>query len=640
MDGQGNQALAWAAEAGLTATVEALLLRGADWRHRNLLGLSALDLAVAAQAAASARAKGAAPETGANAKKSDFKAVISLLQAQQSQTVPYKLPGLVLAIEGGHGLPSLNGPTLLPGIHGHPIERSSRTNDWRCDGCQSQGHSGARYRSIGSACDFDLCQSCWDAACVFKWDDVRVAAAASKTAADEEPPLLSMHAVASEGFHQLPEAWRHDGWLPASSRCRNSSRCGFPYLRLDANTVLRSNGPMVVGTVFLVVRFPANPGASAPAAAATDRAHGAGSTAAAVGTTARAGAEGPAGAGGAEGNSGGGGRGALAQVPSGRASAAGADGGRAARDMQCVIDVGAPRHLVQASEDRSLVDQAQTAQGTTGAQAPVSVGSAPAGGNGRRQDSTTAATVALSAAARTVAGVQMMADAGLMHSRANSSSASAGTAPRPWTPSRHVLTAYASTSTGTDPPPPQRNVGVNGSAAAAGAAAAADAGFGGAGVGGGTVGGTVEQSLQPTARRWGAGGGGGWSGHVPPAPSSAPSRPGERGEGDRQLTSERVEAARGGGRANAPASREGDRERERERESARGRPRLGVLQRRSTAAGGGASGARAEGETRSSEDSEVLSLAPPTPVFALLGFIVGTLPCDPPSFNKQRSTKL
>jgi hypothetical protein len=114
MDGGGNQALAWAAEAGLPATVEALLQRGADWRHRNLLGHSALDLAVQAQAAASSRPKGAAPETGA--KKSDFKAVMNLLQAQLLLTAPYKLTGLVMAVEGGHGLPSLNGPTLLPGM--------------------------------------------------------------------------------------------------------------------------------------------------------------------------------------------------------------------------------------------------------------------------------------------------------------------------------------------------------------------------------------------------------------------------------------------------------------------------------------------------------------------------------------------
>ena len=195
------------------------------------------------------------------------------------------------------------------GIHAHPIERSSRTNDWRCDGCQSQGHSGARYRSVGSACDFDLCQTCWDAARVFKWDDVR--ASPSKTVADALPPLLSLHAVASEGYHQLPEAWRHDGWLPASARRRNTSRCGFPYLQLDGNTVLRSNGSMTVGTVFLVVRFPpnqSNPPTSAPPTSSADRTHAAAPTAPAAGTARRSadGASMLPGAGCPEGNSGGG----------------------------------------------------------------------------------------------------------------------------------------------------------------------------------------------------------------------------------------------------------------------------------------------------------------------------------------------
>jgi hypothetical protein len=123
--------------------VEALLELGADWRHRNLLGLSPLELALQAQSAA-----GKGGDTGPSAgKKGDYPAVIALLEARESRTVPYKLPGLVLAVEGGHGMPSLTGPTVLAGIHPHPIARSTRANDWRCDGCSSQGHAGARYRS-------------------------------------------------------------------------------------------------------------------------------------------------------------------------------------------------------------------------------------------------------------------------------------------------------------------------------------------------------------------------------------------------------------------------------------------------------------------------------------------------------------
>ena len=251
-------------------------------------------------------------------------------------------------------------------------------------------------------------------------------------------------------------------------------------------------------------------------------------------------------------------------------------------------------------------------------------GSAAGGANGRRLDSSSAATVALSAAARTVAGVQMMAEAGLMHSRANSSAAAANGTARSWTPSsRHVPTASTSTTTVNDPTPPQRS-GVGNGAAASGGGATTGVGYSGSGGGGGvTVGGTVEQSLQPNQRRWGvgeAGVPGPWSGHVPPAPSTGPpAQTGERGVGDRQLTSEHVEAAQsagGGGSADVPSSREGERERERERDITRalGRqqlgpppphtPRLSVSQRRMTAmgGGGGASGPRPEGETRRNED--------------------------------------
>ena len=242
------------------------------------------------------------PDGGGN-KQSDFPAVVKLLevrsrgkhsirnsergtefhsttlQAQESATVPYKLPGLLMAVEGGHGLPSLTGPTILPGIHPHPIARSTRANEWRCDGCTSQGQASARYRSQGSGCDFDLCQNCWDAATVFKWEDVRAAppgagAAASKTAAPHAKPpgpLPNLQAVAADGYNTLPDGWRHDGWLPATARCRNTGRCGFPYLHLEGNAVLRSSTPMKVGTVFLVVRFPNAPAASCPGDAGAAR---------------------------------------------------------------------------------------------------------------------------------------------------------------------------------------------------------------------------------------------------------------------------------------------------------------------------------------------------------------------------------
>ena len=83
VDGQGNQALAWAAEAGHTPAVQALLKLGADSRHPNVLGVTALQLAQQAHAAAAARALG---DTGDRPPllytyKPDYKGVLQVLQA-------------------------------------------------------------------------------------------------------------------------------------------------------------------------------------------------------------------------------------------------------------------------------------------------------------------------------------------------------------------------------------------------------------------------------------------------------------------------------------------------------------------------------------------------------------------------------
>jgi len=72
---------------------------------------------------------------------------------------------------------------------------------------------------------------------------------------------LCMHAFGANAasHNTFPDGWRHQGWLPASAvGCRNDddTGCGFPYVRLESNVVLRSSAPMTVGTVFLVVRFP------------------------------------------------------------------------------------------------------------------------------------------------------------------------------------------------------------------------------------------------------------------------------------------------------------------------------------------------------------------------------------------------
>ena len=476
VDGEGNSALAWAAAAGQVEAASALLGLGCDWRHRNMAGLSALDLALqalppvatavpttatgssvsstAASVAqpplvtASMAAVGGACRTEGGlgsqsrsaAGKSHVASCVSLLQAQETAIVVYRLPGLLLSVEAGHGLPSLTGPTLLPGVHGHALQRSTRANEWRCDGCSAPGLSGARYRSTGPGCDFDLCQNCWDAANVFHWGDVRTAAAAAvpiheaatAPAASKQPQLtpppqasaaegaLRLEAIATDSYTGIPDAWRHDGWLPASARCRNSGTRGngFPFLRVDRTAVLRSTAPVRVGTLILVVRFPRAAMAALPS------------------TSARTGADDNT---------------AHSAAP---ADGAESDAGRVGRRLQhreCLVDIGianavaegpvrAGRARVASTEAAAAVEMAATSASAAVA-AALREGAQDTGAVGSRDLSVTLAVGATETAApddldagsagvagssmrsslgaRTVAGVHMMAEAGLMHTRAD-----------------------------------------------------------------------------------------------------------------------------------------------------------------------------------------------------------------------------
>eukprot|EP00960_Hanusia_phi_P063027 765337-Hanusia_phi.AAC.2 len=250
IDGNENQPLAWAASRGMKSTVEVLLQLGADCRHRNSAGKTALDLATQAQTSSST------DDAQHNSyQKPDYKGVIQVLQKHGANCVPLSIQGLVLCVEAGHGMPSVDGPQVLRGIHLYPIERTTRATEWRCDGCTSQGQ-GARYRSTGQGCDFDLCQACWDAACRFRWDDVRETQLSSESGSQTSQRMYhTIQAVASHGYNPLPESWRHDNWLPSDARCKNDGRCGFPYLHLDGNSVLRTRSPCRVGTIFLVLRL-------------------------------------------------------------------------------------------------------------------------------------------------------------------------------------------------------------------------------------------------------------------------------------------------------------------------------------------------------------------------------------------------
>jgi len=49
-------------------------------------------------------------------------AVEQVLQAHEANQVVRRVGGLVLALEAGYGLPSLTGPTVLPGVHPHAME--------------------------------------------------------------------------------------------------------------------------------------------------------------------------------------------------------------------------------------------------------------------------------------------------------------------------------------------------------------------------------------------------------------------------------------------------------------------------------------------------------------------------------------
>jgi hypothetical protein len=147
MDGDGNQPLAWAAGRGMVSTVEELVRLGADVRHKNNKGKTALNMAVQASSVS---------QTDAS-RRSDFRGVVAFLEGLDPDLPIHGIPGLVLALQAGQGVAPVDGPETVPEVHQHPIQRTLRVAEWRCDGCTAPGR-GARYRSTGQDCDFDLCQ--------------------------------------------------------------------------------------------------------------------------------------------------------------------------------------------------------------------------------------------------------------------------------------------------------------------------------------------------------------------------------------------------------------------------------------------------------------------------------------------------
>lgn len=151
-------------------------------------------------------------------------------------------------------MPECTGPIQLPSVHAHDLARSHRTHEWRCDGCTSPGQAN-RYRCLREGCDFDLCQSCWDAACLFTWRDLRVGLKPELGGGSMTYGVGGMQVVSNTGPNTLPENWRHDAWLPSGMRRVNEAGTAFPYIHFDGTFMLRSLAPCRVRTVVLVVRL-------------------------------------------------------------------------------------------------------------------------------------------------------------------------------------------------------------------------------------------------------------------------------------------------------------------------------------------------------------------------------------------------
>lgn len=240
VDGDGNRPLAWAAQKGQLKAVEELLRLGADPRHRNNKGKTALALTATV---VGSQIDGGAWSSAAR-RGGDHRGVVTLLESLDPDSQVLRIPGLVMACQGGYCLPHPDGPDTLPDVHQHPLQRTQRTTEWRCDGCSSPGR-GSRFRCTGAGCDFDLCQQCWDASRRFTWGDVR----------GGHHSKHFMRAVANSKSSPLPDAWQHTSWMPSSAHRRNGSQgCGFHYLNFDGGVMLQSSSAMNVGTVIVVVR--------------------------------------------------------------------------------------------------------------------------------------------------------------------------------------------------------------------------------------------------------------------------------------------------------------------------------------------------------------------------------------------------
>lgn len=131
------------------------------------------------------------------------RALTQLVERWVTDKAAHTVAGLVLAMRVGCGMPECTGPIQLPSVHAHDLARSHRTHEWRCDGCTSPGQAN-RYRCLREGCDFDLCQSCWDAACLFTWRDLRVGLKPELGGGSMTYGVGGMQVVSNTGPNTLP----------------------------------------------------------------------------------------------------------------------------------------------------------------------------------------------------------------------------------------------------------------------------------------------------------------------------------------------------------------------------------------------------------------------------------------------------